>query len=145
MQTWATRHPAFASELELPQQSEVAVDALPNDKPSVKTWSQQIDKLLIIRQLEDDWDGQGTPAPTVEVVDSALVLAILLRQDGVIPPTGIVQGVVGEVVFDWQSPDGKYVEVEVTGPYKADVFIHQPGQPIKHLQWEVTRVAGAAS
>ncbi len=143
MQTWATRHPALASELELPQQS--LVTATRNDKPDEKTWSQQIDKLLAIRQLEDDWDGQGSPAPTVEVVDSALVLAILLRQDGVIPPTGIVQGVVGEVLFDWQSADGKYVEVEVTGPYEADVFIHQPGRPLKHLQWEAVRVTGVAS
>lgn len=143
MQTWATRHPALASELELPQQSWAV--AAPTDKPDGKTWSQQIDKLLAIRQLEDDWDGQGTPAPTVEVVDSALVLAILLRQDGVIPPTGIVQGVVGEVLFDWQSADGKYVEVEVTGPYRAEVFIHQPGQPIKHLRWEAMRVEGATS
>lgn len=127
MQTWATRHPELTADLDLPahRTGETFPDA-------VRVWDERIDQLLAIRLLDDDWDGQGSPAPAVEVVDSALVLALLLRRDGVDPPTGVVQGVGGEVVFDWQSAD-KYVEVEVTGPYTADAFIHVPGRPLKHV------------
>jgi hypothetical protein len=99
-----------------------------------RVWNRRIDQLLAIRRLEDNWDGQGTPAPGVEVVDSALVLALLLRTEGVEAPTGVVQGVTGEVLFDWQWPDGKYLELEVTGAYTADLWVHEPGLPLKHVE-----------
>ncbi len=142
MQTWAIRHPEFMNGLELPVH--VPVNATP-DAEQARRWEMSIDRLLAIRQLEDDWDGQGTPAPPVEVVDSALVLALLLRQEGIEAPTGVVQGVNSDVAFDWQSPDGKYVEVEVTGPYTADVFIGLPGQPLKHVRIEAASTSGAAA
>jgi len=143
MQTWAIRHPVLTAGLELtPHYLNGAAHAADS---TAKSWDWWLDKLLAIRQLEDDWDGQGSPAPTVEVVDSALVLAMLLRRDGAEPPTGIVQGVSGEVLFDWQSADGKYVEVEVTGPYEADVFIHKAGQPLKHVRMEAMQRDGAAA
>ena len=141
MQTWATRHPELSAGLELPVHS--ASDAH-DPSAAAAAWNQRIDQLLAVRQLEDDWDGQGSPAPAVEVVDSALVLALLLRQAGVEPPTGVVQSVGGEVLFDWQSPD-KYVELEVTGPYTADVFIHVPGQPLRHIPLHASDAGGAAA
>ncbi|HET6572849.1 MAG TPA: hypothetical protein VFG68_04545 [Fimbriiglobus sp.] len=135
MPTWATRHLEVIPDLELPRahlngaaQAEPAADT-----PGSDEWARTIDKLLAIRQLEDDWDGQGSPAPSVEVVDSALVLALLLRREGIASPSLVVQGVAGDVCFDWQPGGGKYIELEVTGPYTADVFIHTPGQPLRHL------------
>lgn len=115
MRTWASRHPELT--LDLPRRSEEQSNAASNG------WTERIDSLLAIRRLEDDWDGQGSPAPTVEVVDSALILAMLLRQDGAEAPTGVVQGVGGEVLFDWQSAGGRYIEFEISAPYTADVFI----------------------
>src|SRR5437588_11009825 len=119
MQTWAIRHPELTAALELPRHHQ---NGAARPDPAATGWDECIDGRLAIRQLEDDWDGQGSPGPAVGVVDSALVLALLLRRDGAEPPTGVVQGVGGEVVFDWQTPGGKYIEVEVTGPYAADVF-----------------------
>ena len=107
MQTWAIRHPEFTNGFELPVH--IPVSATP-DAEQARRWETSIDRLLAIRQLEDDWDGQGTPAPPVEVVDSALVLALLLRQEGIEAPTGVVQGVNSDVAFDWQTSDGKLVE-----------------------------------
>lgn len=141
MQTWAIRRPELTVGLELPVHQ-------PTDAAPVADqvhWEKRIDQLLAIRQLEDDWDGQGTPAPAVDVVDSALVLALLLRREGIEAPTGVVQGVNGDVLFDWQSPDGKYVEVEVTGPYTADAFIQLPGQSMKHVRIEAQAPGGAAT
>lgn len=142
MRTWAIRHPELTAGLELPVHE--GTETAPAIDRTAR-WDKRIDQLLAIRQLEDDWDGQGTPAPTVEVVDSALVLALLLRRERVEAPTGVVQGVNGDVLFDWQSPDGKYVEVEVTGPYTADVFIRLPGQPIKHVRLAAHDTGGAAA
>lgn len=143
MQTWAIRHPELAVGLELPVHT--ATDPAPAAEQA-RCWDERIDQLLAIRQLEDDWDGQGTPAPTVEVVDSALVLALLLRRAGVEPPSSVVQGVNGDVLFYWwQSPDGKYVEVEVTDPYAADVFIQLPGQPMRHVRVEAQESGGAVA
>jgi hypothetical protein len=139
--TWAIRHPELATDLELPVQAAANDVTLLNNNRRI--WEQRIDQLLGIRQLEDNWDGQGTVAPTVEVVDSALVLALLLRNEGIEPPTGVVQGVNGDVLFDWQAPDGKFVEVEVNGPYAADVFIRLPNQPMKHLRVE-SQISGEA-
>jgi hypothetical protein len=135
MPTWATRHLEILPALELPRaQLNGAAQAGPAaDAPGSDGWAQCIDKLFAIRQLEDDWDGQGSPAPPVEVVDSALVLALLLRREGFAPPSWVVQGVAGDVCFDWQPGGGKYIELDVTGPYTADVFIHTPGQPVRHL------------
>lgn len=141
MQTWAIKHPELTVGLELPVHE--ATDGGRFDQ--ARHWDERIDQLLAIRQLEDDWDGQGTPAPRVEVVDSALVLALLLRREGVEVPTGVVQGVNGDVLFDWQSPDGKYVEVEVNGPYSADVFIRPPGQPMRHVRLEAQGSGEAAA
>lgn len=119
MPTWATRHLKITPNLELPraQRNGQATDAR-----RAAEWDQRIDDLLAIRQLEDDWDGQGAPAPTIDVVDSALVLALLLRQEGIVPPANIVQGVAGDVHFDWQPGDGRYIELVVTGAYTADIF-----------------------
>lgn len=142
MQTWATRHPELTAALELPRHHR---NGPTQPDPTGAVWDDRINSLFAIRQLEDNWDGQGSPAPAVGVVDGALVFALLLRRDGAEPPTGVVQGIDGEVVFDWQTPDGKYVEVEVTGPYAADVYIHVPGQPVRHVRLSESGAGEAAA
>jgi hypothetical protein len=37
-----------------------------------RTWDQLIDELLGIRNLKDDWDGEGTEAPPPALVDGAI-------------------------------------------------------------------------
>jgi hypothetical protein len=123
MPTWATKHLEFAPALELPVHGSNGSGATGVGGPDTAKWNERIDDLLAIRQLEDGWDGQGSPAPSVEVVDSALVLALLLRKEGIAPPDGVVQGPRGAVHFDWQPPDGKYVELEVVKPYLAHVHV----------------------
>src|SRR4051812_32505232 len=40
-----------------------------------QTWTQLIDTLRALRDLEDDWDGQGAEAPHPALVDGAITLA----------------------------------------------------------------------
>jgi hypothetical protein len=98
-------------------------------------WRKCIDDLLAIRLLEDDWDGQGTEAPKPELVDSAIILAVLLRQKGVEPPCRTVQGVTGNVVLEWQWGQMATAEIEIIEPYLADVYVMVPGQEVE--QWQI--------
>lgn len=97
-------------------------------------WKQCIDNLLAIRLLEDDWDGQGSPAPAPELVDSAIILAVLLRQKHVKPPNVTVQTVQASVHFHWQWPDTTMLEIDVVEPYVADVYFMPANRPCEHWQ-----------
>jgi len=97
-------------------------------------WKKCIDALLDVRVLEDDWDGQGAPAPPPEVVDSAIVLAVLLRQRHVAPPNVTVQGVNRDVLFHWQWVDGTFFEIEVIEPGLADAYLMPSGGKTQHWQ-----------
>ena len=134
---WATLQPDVLAKF--PQQMRNGVantsPAAPHLSADAEKWKKCIDSLLEIRLLEDDWDGQGSPAPAAEVVDSALILAVLLRQHHVVPPNFTVQSVQGSVILEWQRPDGTTFEIDVTEPDAADVFLMVPGQPAQH--WEI--------
>ncbi len=122
---WGTRTPVASEAVELPR-------ATTSGRMASDDWPERIDELLAIRQLEDDWDGQGTPAPATQVVDSALILALLLRREGIAAPNAVTQGLSGGVHFDWQPADGRYIELQVTIPNSAVVYVHTPGLPTKH-------------
>lgn len=100
-----------------------------------EAWKECFDALLATRMLEDDWDGQGSPAPAPELVDSAIILAVLLRQKNVKPPCHTVQCVQGGVNFHWQWPDNVTFEIDVMEPYMADVFLLRPNQPCPYWQF----------
>ena len=110
--------------------------------PEAEGWKQCIDSLLNIRLLEDDWDGQGSPAPEAELVDSAIILAVLLRQQHVKPPALTVQDVQGCVNLHWEWPDGTTLDIDVMEPYRADVYLLAPDCPIE--EWQLGREAIAA-
>jgi hypothetical protein len=94
-------------------------------------WSQRMAELLDLRTLEDDWDGQGAKAPSAALMDSAIQLAGILRQQGMNAPCRIVPGVNGTVIFEWQQGD-IYREMELTTPDRAEMLEMTPGQPPKH-------------
>lgn len=103
--------------------------------PSADTWRLRMEELLALRTLEEDWDGQGAKAPSVDLVDSALHLAERLRQQGIDAPCRIVPGVNGTVIFEWQQ-DGIYREMEVTRPGHAEIMEMSADRTPKH--WTVT-------
>lgn len=78
--------------------------------------------------MADDWDGLGAKAPTRELVESALGLAIVLSEMGLPPPQSVVPGLDGTVNFEWQQPDGMILEIENDRPYHAEVIVIEPGR-----------------
>lgn len=82
-------------------------------------WTQLIDELLCIRQLEDDWDGEGTKAPPPSLVDGAILLAQDLEAQGHPPADRVIATVNGTVSFEWLTPLG-YCDIEVISPNEAE-------------------------
>jgi hypothetical protein len=105
---------------------------LTSRKVEVEDWSQRIDDLLAIRNLAHDWDGQGAPGPALELVDSAISLAVHLRQRGVKPPDRAVAGVNGTVSLEWY--DGSSVmEFEIHKPRLFDLYVTTSGRTTTRL------------
>ncbi len=95
-------------------------------------WEPVVRKLVHFQDLAHDWDGFGAQAPSREVLESAIGLAYVFSEKGVDPPTGVVHGVDGTVLFEWQFSDGTYAEVEIDGPMHAEVMLIEPGKPATH-------------
>jgi hypothetical protein len=94
-------------------------------------WESAVQKVIGFQQLQDDWDGFGAQAPSRELLESAIGLAYCFLENGVDPPHRVAPGVGGEVVFEWQDPDGTYTEVEIDAPHAAVMMI-EPGKPARH-------------
>jgi hypothetical protein len=82
-------------------------------------WTTTIDELHRIRNLEDDWDGEGTNAPHPAVVDRAISLALTLKSNGEMPPDRVFASVNSTVYFEWHTVVG-YREIEVRSPVDVE-------------------------
>jgi hypothetical protein len=95
-------------------------------------WAPAVIKLVEFQFLADDWDGQGALAPSHDMLASAIGLAYTLHQQEIEPPSRVVPGPEGSIIFEWQEPDGTYTEVEIVRPFHAEVMSIEPGRPAKH-------------
>jgi hypothetical protein len=95
-------------------------------------WEPTVQKISAFQHIGDDWDGLGAIAPSRELLECAIGLAYLLYEKGVAPPSRVVPGLEGAVLFEWQDPDGTYTDVEIVRPFFAEVMVIEPGKPAKH-------------
>ena len=91
-----------------------------------------MEDLQAIRNNQSDWDGQGAEAPSPELMDSVEGLMQILMQRGIDAPSGVVPGVNGTVIVEWQGENDFYLEIEVTAPNRADGCLIVPGMPTEH-------------
>jgi hypothetical protein len=105
---------------------------VPTTSPGRQEWDKCMKDLEGISAYHNDWDGQGAEAPSSEIMDSAVNLAKLLHQQGIDPPSCVVPGVNGTVVFEWQGENGAYLEIEITAPDRADGCLIVPGKLTEH-------------
>jgi hypothetical protein len=100
--------------------------------PNAGTWTAVVHKLIGFQDVGHDWDGFGAKAPSLDVLKSAISLAYLLSDKGMEPPSGVMHSADGTVVFEWQTSDGVYAEMEIDRPLHAEVMLIEPGKPAKH-------------
>jgi hypothetical protein len=86
---------------------------------AAQTWSPLLDELFRIRNLQDDWNGEGTEAPYPALVDGAITLARYLQANGTPPADRVIAGVNRTIYFEWHTPR-RYQEIEVTSPMDAE-------------------------
>lgn len=80
-----------------------------------------------MRDLSDDWDGDGAAAPSPPVVNNALRIAAALElQDGFPPPSRVLPSVNGTIVLEWTF-GGWHSEIEVENGSCAALRTIPPG------------------
>jgi hypothetical protein len=95
-------------------------------------WEAAVKSVVEFQHLGENWDGLQARPPSRELLESAIGLAHLLNERGVDPPSSVVPGLEGSVLFEWQFPDGTYAEIEVDRPLHAEAMMIKPGQDAEH-------------
>jgi hypothetical protein len=108
---------------------------IPRRSMAAASWEPALAELVGLKDLGENWDGLGAHAPGHELLASAVGLANLLQERGMDPPCRVVPGVSGNVLFEWQDPDGAYCELDIDKPFHAEVMLIVPGEPAKHLEF----------
>ncbi len=95
-------------------------------------WNHIAEELAGIRELKEDWDGQGASAPAAENVEAAMKWVREIRSyPQAIPPSQVVPGVTGEVLFIWQK-EAFFLEAEVSKRDQIEWTLAARGKPNKH-------------
>lgn len=90
-----------------------------DSKGSGASWDAIYETILQLGTLQDNWDGQESPAPSYDVVQGALRLANTLKELGYPPPDKVVPSVNGTIYFEWRSP-AYYQEIEIQSACQAE-------------------------
>ncbi len=85
-------------------------------------WNNIIDELLRMRELQDDWDGEGSIAPQTALVDDLTSFAYWQKQRNELPPDWIVATVNGTICFEWYV-DGFFREFEFVAPDVLEIRV----------------------
>lgn len=106
------------------------------------SWDSTLDALRTIGNLTDDWDGNGAIAPAYGIVETAIAWAHHVAAKNFIPPSSVVAGPNGTILFNWQDENG-FVDVEVTRPNYLEWMQIVPGRPTQHGVLDLVNLLGA--
>lgn len=118
--------------IQLGRKSNGQANGPPQSMDQAARWREALAQLHALHEVEDDWDGQGAHAPEAVNIQAAVAWAEKM-QPHLAPPTRIMPGLDGEVLFLWQGRD-YYLEGEIETPAKIEWMLAVPGQAIEH--WE---------
>jgi hypothetical protein len=85
-------------------------------------WETVIDELLWMRELQDDWDGEGSAAPQKALVDYVTSFAYRRKQENQLAPDRIIATVNGAICFEWYV-NGLFTECEFVAPDALEVRV----------------------
>jgi hypothetical protein len=112
-------------------QTRLYAPALLPVNPALSKWKKAIGRLYAMMSLTDNWDGEGSPAPDVGIVVSAIELAYALRGLDYPAPTRVMATPSGTVGFEWQQ-SGVYTETEIVTSYRSEWMRIRDGEPPEH-------------
>lgn len=100
-------------------------------------WGEILKKIEDLRQLKDDWDGEGAIAPTVPVMGSVADCMSMLKNAGVPSPDQVSAACDGSVIISWNFGE-IYFEMEISWPGRAEVMVKKDvsGQPVVYFNAE---------
>lgn len=101
---------------------------------SAGDWSACATDLERYRGYADDWDGQQAKGIPHNLIDGATALAGLLRAQGIDPPTCVLPGFNGTVIFQWDMPADRSVSLEITGPESAALECYAPTESLEVIE-----------
>lgn len=90
-------------------------------------------RMIELKSLQDNWDGEGAEAPKLELINIAITLLGFI-QHTLPPPTRITPSQTGNIVLEWQFKDSTYLEVEIVDPFHIECMLEVPSLPTRH--WE---------
>lgn len=97
-------------------------------------WEHLERELLRLRDLESDWDGQGSLPPDVRNIDAARHwIGDMRRWPQATPPHRAIPGTAGEVLLEWRD-EAFQLAAEIHTLDRIEWLLSVPGQPIR--QWE---------
>jgi hypothetical protein len=95
----------------------------------VTSWVQLELDLARIRDLGEDWDGFGAPAPDQAVLERASsFLRVLQERDASNPPSGVVLSPSGSVALEWLEGNS-FLRAEIEDSNDIEWMLSIPGQP----------------
>jgi hypothetical protein len=96
-----------------------------------RDWGQVIRAIQELSYLRDDWDGEGSDAPSLALVQRAIQVAQFLRDLRSPIPTTAVATRSGAVLFAWE--DGlAHQEIEVVTPNQIEWMVIEHSNVAKH-------------
>jgi hypothetical protein len=104
---------------------------------SEKTWKDCIEEISRMRNLKDDWDGEGTTAPLPELLDGIIILFQMpeFRQIIRTAPTYVVPISDGRISIDWYFGTA-HLNARVDSPTRARcMYVAQNGR-IEFCSWD---------
>lgn len=102
---------------------------------SGREWQARVSELLAIRKYNQDWDGLGSDAPDISLVDGAISFLHDLKNRGFSPPSTVILAPNGGIIFIWQN-QSEYVEAETTSIGCTEWMRKRDGRQTEH--WTAT-------
>lgn len=93
-------------------------------------WLQAARQLEAIARLPNNWDGEGSLAPSAQIINAASDLLKCLFKTGIIDKPHIYPTRDGGVQFEWER-DSKYVEIELVAEGAASFYFCDEAQRLE--------------
>ena len=106
-------------------------------------WEEAKENIQALVLLENDWDGEDASKICPLLIRSALYLAESERSKGRPAPHAVYPLPDGNIMLEWQHPDGIIERIEVEGFGRGELMVTYPNKKAEFTQhtWHAAGVA----